>query len=299
MSKTLAPSVTTTRDSKGRKFVSVIENAYNKANLSDEEAQRVNEAAGLADLVDQFIAEHRLTDKYKDEEAKSNYRYPGEYKGPKSIGEQIAALAKIFNLDPAQALAYAKKLPELPDGAEGWFAVLPPAAAQKLCPEVKDEAERHCRMLQLVHEKIAASRPFYNYCEGQIDTAHLKVHPRTAEKMKAIVEQQPGDILIIAAQLGMHHRGRSSRRSREVFVQNEFGLTSVSVGSIVLVHPERLVRYDELDMDCAGEEFSGGGDGLFGHAPCFYFNDGEVKFGTKLVSFTRGGFGSASALVPQ
>ncbi len=33
---------------------------------------------------------------------------------------------------------------------------------------------------------------------------------------------QPGDILIIAAQLGMSHRGRSVRLAREVFVANEW-----------------------------------------------------------------------------
>jgi hypothetical protein len=37
MSTTLAPSVTH-RDPKGRKFVSIVETAYDKAGLSDEEA---------------------------------------------------------------------------------------------------------------------------------------------------------------------------------------------------------------------------------------------------------------------
>ncbi len=299
MSKTLAPSVVTTRDPKGRKFVSIVETAYNKASLSDEEAQRVNEATGLADLVDQFIAENRLTDKFKDEEVESSYRYPQEYKGPKPIEEQILALAKIFNLDPTQALKYTKNLPQLPKGAEGWFAVVSPGAIQKLFPDTDEEAERYCRMLQIVHEKIAASRRFYNYREGQIDTAHLKVHPRTAQMMSQLAEQQPGHILIIAAQLGMRHRGRSSRRAREVFTTNEFGLTSVSVGSIILTHPERLVRWEELDMDCAGDEFSDEGVEQFERAPCFFFSDDGVGFGTRVVSRPGGGYGSASALLPQ
>ena len=58
MLKTLAPSVTA-RDPKGLKFISVVEAAYNKAGLSDEEAQRVNDTPGLADLVAGFIAENR------------------------------------------------------------------------------------------------------------------------------------------------------------------------------------------------------------------------------------------------
>lgn len=59
MSKTLAPSSVTARDSKGRKFISIVESAYNKAGLSEEEAQRVNNTPGLADLVGTFIAKNR------------------------------------------------------------------------------------------------------------------------------------------------------------------------------------------------------------------------------------------------
>lgn len=61
MSKTLAPSITH-RDPKGRKFVSIVETAYDKANLSDEEAQRVNDTPGLAEFVGGFIARNRQAD---------------------------------------------------------------------------------------------------------------------------------------------------------------------------------------------------------------------------------------------
>jgi len=59
MSSTLAPSVVTQRDPKGTKFMSIVGAAYDKARLTEDEAQRVNEAKGLSDLIDRFIAEHR------------------------------------------------------------------------------------------------------------------------------------------------------------------------------------------------------------------------------------------------
>lgn len=60
MSKTSTPSVTVTvRDPKGLKFIEVVSAAYNKAKLTEPEAQRVNRALGLPDLVSQFIAQHR------------------------------------------------------------------------------------------------------------------------------------------------------------------------------------------------------------------------------------------------
>ena len=300
--KTLAPSVVTARDPKGLKFMSIVEAAYNKAGLTDGadgEAQRVNDTPGLADHIATWLEEHRTTNKFKDEEVQVAYGYPKEYKGPKPIADQVKAIAEIFGLDPALALEYAKKLPALPEGAEGWFAIPSvDALAQKHFPEVTDPAEKYCRALQLVHQKIAASRSFYNYRDGQIDTAHIKVSTRTLEAFKKIAEQQKGDILIIAAQLGKRHGGRSVRRAREVFVTNEYGLTSVAVGSIVLVHPERLVRWEELDMDCSGDEFSDDGDGRFGLAPCFRFHD-RARFGAVDVSHARDYFGSSSGFAPQ
>lgn len=299
MSKTLAPSRVTAHDPKGFKFVSVVEAAYNKACLTDEEAQRVNEAAGLGDLIDGFIADNRSANKFKDEEVRAAYGYPKEYKGPKPIADQIKAIAEIFSLDPASALEYAKNLPVLSEGAEGWFAIPSvDALTAKHFSEVIDPAEKYCRALQLVHQKIAESRSFYNYRDGQIDTAHIKVSVHTLEKMNQIAQQQKGDILIIAAQLGKRHGGRSVRRAREVFTANEYGLTSVAGGSIVLVHPERLVRWEELDMDMAGDEFSVDGGGRFGRAPCFTFHD-RAGFDALAVSYARGGFGSASGFVSQ
>jgi membrane carboxypeptidase/penicillin-binding protein len=80
---TLAPSanVVTSRDPKGLKFVSIVEAAYNKAGLSEKEAQRVNDTAGLADLISNFIAENRVTDQFKDEEVESTYGYLSGYSG--------------------------------------------------------------------------------------------------------------------------------------------------------------------------------------------------------------------------
>lgn len=300
--KTLAPLVVTARDPKGLKFMSIVEAAYNKAGLTDgadSEAQRVNDTPGLADHIAAWLEEHRDTNKFKDEEVRVAYGYPKEYKGPKPIADQVKAIAKIFGLDSASALEYAKSLPALPEGAEGWFAIPSvDALAVKHFPEVTDPAEKYCRALQLVHQKIAESRSFKSWRDGQIDTAHIKVSARTLEKMNQVIQQQRGDILIIAAQLGKRHGGRSVRRAREVFTANEYGLTSVAGGSIVLVHPERLVRWEELDIDMAGDEFSDDGDGRFGRAPYFHFY-GKAKFGTLDVSNDYDRFGSASGFVSQ
>lgn len=299
MAKVLAPSVTQ-RYPKGTHFMRTVGDAYDKANLSEEEAQRVNEAAGLADLIGKFISDHRCADQFPDEETASSYTYPPEYKGPKPIEAQIVALATMLGLDPTSALEFAKSLPALPEGAEGWFAIPSPAAlAAKHFPNPTDPTEQYCAGVSLILSKIAASRNFYNYREGQITTAQLRVAIRTAEALAQITETQKGDILIIAAQLGLRHRGESVRRAREKFVRSEFGLGALIVGAITLTHPERFVRWEQLHVDCAGDEFSPEADGDFGGAPYFHFLDDGVEFDTGWVSNANADYGSASGFLPQ
>ena len=291
MSKALAPSVVSTRDPMGRHFLSVVEAAYDKANLSEEEAQRVRQAASLSDLIESFIAERRSAERH---------RYSHGYQGPQPVEQQVKALSEIFGLEPAPALAYARNLPQLPEGAEGWFAVISPAGSRKLFPEIKDGAELHCRMIQFVNEKIAASRRFYSGWETMVVAERLKVHARTAGRMRVLSEQQIGDIIIVAAQLGLRHRGRSVRRVRETFASNEFGLTSLSAGCIILAHPERFTHYHDLVMQCAGEDFTIDNGG-FCNIPsyCFAFGGEGPSFGWDLSNVPHENSGSASGFVPQ
>jgi hypothetical protein len=170
---------------------------------------------------------------------------------------------------------------------------------QDTCPFPLDPAEQDCAGVSLILSKIAASRRFRNYCEGQITTAQFRVAIRTAEALAQITEVQKGDILIIAAQLGLRHRGESVHQAREEFVANEFGLGSLIVGCVTLTHPERFVRWEQLHIDCAGDEFSPGADGKFDSAPCFRFRDGQVEFYARWVSFANARCGSASGFLPQ
>jgi len=249
------------------------------------------------------IKELSVSNQFANEEVNSSYKYPEGYKGPKPIEEQIKAIAKIFDLDPSQALEYAKNLPQFPNGAEGWFAIPSvDALAAKHFPEVTDPTEKYCRAVQLVHAKIAEFRAFYNYREGQITSDHLRMHAHTARALEQIAETQKGDILIIAAQLGMRHGNpiaRSVRRAREVFISNEFGLGSVAGGSILLTHPEKEVCWEQLHMDLPGDEFAPGADGDVSCAPCFGFSCGEVKFGADGVGYAYQYYGSASGFLPQ
>src|SRR3989344_3466184 len=253
---TMSQTLITSRDPKGLHAVGLFEAVYNKSKLDEARAQRLNERGGeLQDGIAKLIAKLSVSNQYANEEARSSYTYPKEYKGPKPIEVQIKAIAKIFDLDQGPAIEFAKNLPALPEGAEGWFAIPSvDALAKKHFPEVTDPAQKYSQAVQLVHAKIAASRSFYNYREGQITPAQVRGHARPAHALDLIAETQKGDILIVAAQLGMRHRGKSVRRAHKVFVANEFGLGAFASSIMVLTHPERLVQWAQLHVDCAGDE---------------------------------------------
>lgn len=231
--------------------------------------------------------------RYANEEVKSNYIYPPEYRGLKPIREQVEILLGHFpNLDASWAIEkgeawYENIKPSLPTWIEGPLVY------------VWREASYH-GALQLVLDRLAASRKFCNYRNGQIDTKHLKQTELTEQVECKLHQLQPGGFLIVPSQMGIWHGGRSVRRAREVFALNEFGHGSLAVGCHALTHPERFVLWEQLHADCAGDEFSDEGDGQFEDAPCFFhFHEGSLEFDAGWVSNADGRYGSGSGFVPQ
>lgn len=281
----------------------VIEKVVDELCLSKAGAQRIIERGDdfvhtISEAISLGISDLSVPKRYKNEEVESHSTYPSEYNGPNPIEEQVTVLVRRLGFDPTQALKYSKNLPELPAGAEGWFAIPSNAGLKKLFPKIEDDAERYCLGVQLILEKIFASRKFSNLCYGEITPDRLRVHAHTARALDFIAKHQPGDILIVAAQLGMRHRGRSARRAREWFDSNEFGLGALAVGSIVLTHPKRLVREGDLVVDCPGDEFdSRDGDGHFVHAPIFKLRYDSVNFSGKGCARANISFGSVTAFV--
>ena len=247
------------------------------------EAIRMAALASLKDL--------SVSDKFKDEEVESSYGYLSGYRKPKSITEQCNILRQIF---PGVGFAD-ENLAEgaVPANAEGWFAI----------PKWQTLAPTYSEAVQKVLDAIKKARngKFSNYRDGQINDQRLRQSAKSAAVFQKLGdEQKDHDILVVAAQFGIRHRGRSVRRAREVFSVNEFGLGAFAVGIMILTHAERLQHYDDLWIDCAGDGFDDPGAGVrFDHAPSFGFNGGKVGFGAGWFDGAFDAFGSASAFVPQ
>jgi hypothetical protein len=275
---------------------------------SKDSAQRLHANGNkiVADLREKLFAMYddlAVADKYKDEEARSNYVYPKEYRGQKSIGVQVDILAKEFGLSLGYTSEWIEKVMpriSLPDGAEGWFAIPSiDAVAKRHFPEVTDPALKYCRAVELILEKLGKPRNFYNYHEGEITPQQLRQHVRTSKAFERITETQKGDILIVPVQYGMRHRGRSIRRARECFGTNEFGLGAFAIGTMALTHPERYVWWERLPTDCAGDEFAPDADGDFSKSPLFSFHSGGLRFDARYVSYASERCGSVSGFLPQ
>lgn len=290
MSNTLAPSVTH-RDPKGSKFMAIIEAAYNKAGLKEDEAQRVNETPGLADLIGEFIAKARLRQEFADEEVESRYGYLSGYQKPNSVTEQANRLRELF-----PGIGYANEAladAPVPQGAEGKFVI---PRWQKIAPTYNEVVE-----IVLGKLREAYGKKFYNYIDGKLGAKHLREGAaKKAAFRKLGDEQKDYDLLVVDGQFGILHRGRSVRRARVVMESSgQFGFGAFEVGIMLLTHANRLRHYDDLWIDCAGDEYSYEADGQFPRAPFFNFYDGRLEFGSGGVVIASGDYGSSSGFIPQ
>lgn len=226
---------------------------------------------------------------FASEEVASNYCYPAEYE-VKPICEQLVALAKHFpNLDAGPMLACSKELSQIPTGAEGPFVV----------PKWQKVAATYNESLEKALGMIESTRTFHNYRKGQLGPKHLRQSERTQRAEEMIANMTNGDYMLLWAQFGLRWRGRSVRKVRYNYALNEFGLGAFHSACMLLSHPDRLVKWEQLHIDCSGDEYSPGADGDFSRAPVFFFGDGEVEFYTYWVYDPDAYYGSASGFLPK
>lgn len=224
---------------------------------------------------------------YADEEISSDYTYPDGY-AIRPIAEQVTKLQELFPKLNGANLEIANG--ELPEGAEGWFAI---PRWDKL-GKIYNEAFKQ----QIIPVLAKIFPRFHNYRKGELSAKYLRQHQRTIEMWEQIATEQKGhDILIVPAQFGLRHRGRSVRRAREMFDANEFGLGAFATGCMLLTHPDRLVCWEQLHFDCAGDEYDWDADGDWTISPYFHFRDDRVRFSARYVYDVNGRFGASSAFL--
>lgn len=284
-------SITSGQEKQFKRFVEdAAEQALKKVGLDKNGLQKLigNGDEFQADIV-ASIRKHSIS-QFADEEVALKYGYMSGYRKPKGITEQTNILRQLL-----PGIGYAdEKIAQqpLPVNAEGWFAI------PKWQSVDKTYEEALLKVMSLIKKQRKGN--FYNYCKGRFGVQYLRQHKRTVKKLETLAGQQKGyDILVVAAQFGLRHGGRSVRRTREVFTANEFGLGAFEIGCMLLTHPERLQNNNDLWIDCPGNEHAPNAVGVFSLAPCFYFSSGKVRFDTFWFDYANEFCGSPSGFLPQ
>jgi hypothetical protein len=214
----------------------------------------------------EIIQRHTISDKYKDEEVGSNRVYPPTYR-VRPVEAQVTELRKLF---PSLGNCM-EKLARKPllTGAEAWFAI---PRWQALAPTYNEAVE-------LVLGVLATKRRFQNRIIGRLGPKYLRQSERSKLAEKILADQQQGnDLVVMAAQFGMLHRGCSARRARVAMAGNEFGLGVFTLACMLLTHSERLSAEDTLMIDCGGDEYSMYGDYVFDRVPLFDYDISGIEF---------------------
>ncbi|MFA6537583.1 MAG: hypothetical protein WCT18_04285 [Patescibacteria group bacterium] len=148
--------------------------------------------------------------------------------------------------------------------------------------------------------KIFSVLPSVRFNSGyKIDGNHLRQTDEFKEFFIYLCKVQGNpDFLIIGAQLGYVWANKSFRRAKVLFRPGELGLGVFAARSILLTHPERQTRTDDLGMICGGDEYSGEGSSDFSSVPKLYKKYSDSKFGANSKSFFAGFMGTVTAFYP-
>ena len=233
----------------------------------------------------EIIQRHTVSSKYKDEDVGSTRGYPQTYR-VRPVEGQVTDLRKLFPSLKGCNERLARR--PLPEGAEAWFAI---PRWQALAPTYNEAVE-------ILLGVLAAKRRFSNRIVGKLTEKYLRQSERSKLAETILAEQQEGnDILVVAAQSGMLHRGCSSRRTRVAMAGNEFGLGVFAFACMLLMHPERMSHADTLMVDCGGDEYSVRGDYTFDRVPLFDYDMSGIEFSVFYEDRARNLWGTPTAFL--
>jgi len=178
---------------------------------------------------------------FANEEIKSSYGYPKDFQ-IRSVAEQVKILLKYFpNLDASHVQELVSG--ELPVGAEGWAVI----------PKPNKIGTYHEAMRKIIN-LLPDVCTFKEWREGKMTEKHLRLEEKTAQAHAWLIEQ-PGDFWVFPIQFGKRWAGHSVRNAQVRFADNEFGLGPYEIAILLLTHPERITRTDQLYIGCAGCEY--------------------------------------------
>lgn len=234
---------------------------------------------------------------FAEERVKQGRFYPKGWK-PATIEEQKALLAKLFkriDLSQVDELTAKAKVLKLADG----LAVIPKLAYLGGVWGIADPyGKGYGPICEKLFELIAPSYSFNNLHSRDIDAEHIRIMRDVRKRLKKLEAETPGDVLVLAFDFGNLYAGRSPRNTRwEALNRNQLPLVTAQVGCLLLIMPDRLTAYEQLSINCSGDEWDWSAVDSWTSCPYFSFYDGKLQFSAGYANDPHGCFGSAVAFL--
>ncbi|MFA5013028.1 MAG: hypothetical protein WC520_00485 [Candidatus Paceibacterota bacterium] len=212
----------------------------------------------------------------------SQYQWPAReleygndsvYERVKDVSDQIEILQKCFpNIELSANMELLKR--PLPTNAEGLFAI----PCWQLIADAYEEAVQEVFDLIRIQRKEG---PYNGFVQG-IRSSRLKQRSVVEQAFKKMREQQKGfNTLLVPAQFGILYRDYYLAEASGGFRRKEFGLDVFSIGIMLLTHPERLKRSNNLPIACCGDVYflkMHGDDPVYSGVPLFAVSSDNVKY---------------------
>lgn len=158
----------------------------------------------------------------------------------------------------------------------------------------------HHNTLNLILQAISQKRSFDNYYDHELTKERLHQNKATHKAELKLKKEQPGDFLIVPSQTGKRWGGYSVKETCELYDKGEVGHGLVAAGCLILTHPNRLIRFAELDIICPGDEISNATkDSVFDIVPTFVFGGFKLNLTSIHSKDAVDVYGSMTGYFPQ
>mgnify|MGYP001598671630 CR=1 FL=1 len=237
---------------------------------------------------------------YANEKDGPVYTYPKGYK-PNSVEEQVGVLLRHLNLLDISHVGGIVRWIGTVKGADGFYLVPKPTVmAERL------GIDNHWDNFGLLTEQgpltaLGSQRAFTSWQDGAMGSNYYRLSESAKAALVKLEAGQPGDVLVVPAQTGKLFAGYSVRNSRwEIGHADgpaQWPLPAYCLGWMLFANPHRLTKYEDLRIDCPGDEYRSGSSGKFCRTLYFYFADDWLGCDNGWISDSHTIYGSASAFV--
>lgn len=295
----------TLSETKLGQLLDLTRHAARKSGINDDGLQRIIEQGGVfQERLMPILREMALPwiNPYTDELTKLGYGYPNGWT-PDPLDVQrdrlLAAFPGIKLPNPIKG--------DLPAGFDALGYHIFPERLGLLHDITDGNGANYGRVIEeIVFPKLegvykANSHGFQNYGTGELGPNYIRLELRGRVALEAIQSTTDMDAYIAPVSYGKRwaRNTLSPRNARETaLLAKELAQGVVQIGCHLIGQPGRLVAYEDLSLDCSGDEYNWDADGEWSHCPYFDFSGGALEFSADWAVDAREDYGSVVALSP-